>query len=124
MLCSDHIALVKAFEGYRGAKRGGHERDFCWENFLSPLTLKMMEDMRNQFLDLLSDIGFVDKSRGPNVSAKKPFLNNLKAADLFFSSGIQSVQPRYGDGKRGSVCGAVPKRCAVQKKREAHCLLH
>nr|VDC89192.1 unnamed protein product [Brassica oleracea] len=65
--CSDHIALVKAFEGYRDAKRGGHERDFCWENFLSPLTLKMMEDMRNQFLDLLSDIGFVDKSRGPNV---------------------------------------------------------
>ncbi|KAF8091347.1 hypothetical protein N665_0447s0007 [Sinapis alba] len=65
--CSDHIALVKAFEGYRDAKRGGNERDFCWENFLSPLTLKMMEDMRNQFLDLLSDIGFVDKSRGPNA---------------------------------------------------------
>ncbi|CAA7020316.1 unnamed protein product [Microthlaspi erraticum] len=65
--CSDHIALVKAFEGYRDAKRGGNERDFCWENFLSPVTLKMMEDMRNQFLDLLSDIGFVDKSRGPNA---------------------------------------------------------
>ncbi|ESQ52215.1 hypothetical protein EUTSA_v10016179mg [Eutrema salsugineum] len=64
--CSDHIALVKAFEGYRDAKRGGNERDFCWHNFLSPVTLKMMEDMRNQFLDLLSDIGFVDKSRGPN----------------------------------------------------------
>lgn len=28
----------------------------------------MMEDMRNQFLDLLSDIGFADKSRGVNVS--------------------------------------------------------
>lgn len=28
----------------------------------------MMEDMRNQFLDLLSDIGFVDKSKGDNVS--------------------------------------------------------
>lgn len=28
----------------------------------------MMEDMRNQFLNLLSDIGFVDKSRGANVS--------------------------------------------------------
>lgn len=26
-----------------------------------------MEDMRSQFLDLLSDIGFVDKSKGPSV---------------------------------------------------------
>ncbi|RVW27008.1 DExH-box ATP-dependent RNA helicase DExH1 [Vitis vinifera] len=38
-------------------------KDFCWENFLSPITLQMMDDMRNQFLDLLSDIGFVDKSK-------------------------------------------------------------
>lgn len=75
MLCSDHIALVKAFEGYRDAKHGGNERYFCWENFLSPVTLKMMEDMRNQFLDLLSDIGFVDKSRGANVRTSPYHLN-------------------------------------------------
>lgn len=31
-------------------------------------TLKMIGDMRLQFLDLLSDIGFVDKSKGANVS--------------------------------------------------------
>ncbi|KAA3464041.1 ATP-dependent RNA helicase DHX36 isoform X2 [Gossypium australe] len=65
--CSDHIALVKAFEGYKDAKRNGRERAFCWENFLSPVTLQMMEDMRIQFIDLLSDIGFVDKSRGASV---------------------------------------------------------
>lgn len=67
--CSDHIALVKAFEGYKDAKRNGRERAFCWENFLSPVTLQMMEDMRNQFIDLLSGIGFVDKSRGASVSS-------------------------------------------------------
>ncbi|KAK2968936.1 hypothetical protein RJ640_003623 [Escallonia rubra] len=66
--CSDHIALLKAFEGWKQAKRRGKERAFCWENFLSPLTMQMMEDMKNQFLDLLSDIGFVDKSRGANSS--------------------------------------------------------
>ncbi|KAG6640687.1 hypothetical protein CIPAW_09G021500 [Carya illinoinensis] len=65
--CSDHIALLKAFEGWKDAKRKGKERAFCWANFLSPVTLQMMEDMRMQFLDLLSDIGFVDKSRGPNA---------------------------------------------------------
>ncbi|XP_031279106.1 DExH-box ATP-dependent RNA helicase DExH1 isoform X2 [Pistacia vera] len=65
--CSDHIALLKAFEGYKDAKCNRRERDFCWENYLSPVTLQMMEDMRNQFLDLLSDIGFVNKSKGANA---------------------------------------------------------
>lgn len=67
-LCSDHIALLKAFEGWKDAKRSGNERSFCWENFLSAQTMKMIGDMRLQFLDLLSDIGFVDKSKGANVS--------------------------------------------------------
>ncbi|XP_042375797.1 DExH-box ATP-dependent RNA helicase DExH1-like isoform X1 [Zingiber officinale] len=62
--CSDHIALRNAFEAWKDAKHGGRERAFCWENFLSPITLQMMEDMRKQFLDLLSDIGFVDKAKG------------------------------------------------------------
>ncbi|KAL0316056.1 UNVERIFIED_CONTAM: DExH-box ATP-dependent RNA helicase DExH1 [Sesamum radiatum] len=65
--CSDHIALLKAFEGWKDAKRNRTDRTFCWENFLSPVTMQMMEDMRNQFLDLLSGIGFVDKSRGPKA---------------------------------------------------------
>lgn len=65
--CSDHIALLKAFEAWKEARRGGRERAFCWENFLSPVTLQMMEDMRKQFLDLLSDIGFVDKAKGAKV---------------------------------------------------------
>nr|XP_043610150.1 DExH-box ATP-dependent RNA helicase DExH1 isoform X2 [Erigeron canadensis] len=65
--CSDHIALLKAFEGWKEAKRSGSERSFCWENFLSMQTMKMIADMRLQFLDLLSDIGFVDKSKGANT---------------------------------------------------------
>ncbi|XP_020576741.1 DExH-box ATP-dependent RNA helicase DExH1 [Phalaenopsis equestris] len=62
--CSDHIALLKAFDTWKDAKRAKQDRAFCWENFLSPLTLQMMDDMRNQFLDLLSDIGFVNKTKG------------------------------------------------------------
>ncbi|KAK9150950.1 hypothetical protein Syun_009259 [Stephania yunnanensis] len=35
---------------------------------LTPLGMNiMMENMRNQFLDLLSDIGFVNKSKGPEM---------------------------------------------------------
>ncbi|KAK8936318.1 putative pre-mRNA-splicing factor ATP-dependent RNA helicase [Platanthera zijinensis] len=62
--CSDHIALLKAFDAWKEAKSCGRDRAFCWENFLSPITLQMIDDMRNQFLDLLSDTGFVDKAKG------------------------------------------------------------
>ncbi|XP_021769604.1 DExH-box ATP-dependent RNA helicase DExH1-like [Chenopodium quinoa] len=65
--CSDHIALLKAFEGWKEAKCSRTDRSYCWENFLSPVTLQMMDDMRKQFVDLLSDIGFVDKAKGPNA---------------------------------------------------------
>ncbi|KAI9153106.1 hypothetical protein LWI28_006003 [Acer negundo] len=84
--CSDHIALLKAFEGYKDAKRHGRERDFCWENFLSPVTLRMMEDMRNQFLDLLSDIGFVDKSKG--ASAYNQYSDDLEMVCATLCAGL------------------------------------
>ncbi|XP_059668650.1 DExH-box ATP-dependent RNA helicase DExH1 isoform X2 [Cornus florida] len=84
--CSDHIALLQAFEGWKDAKRNGKERAFCWENFLSPITLQMMEDMRNQFLDLLSDIGFVDKSRGAN--AYNQYSSDLEMVSAILCAGL------------------------------------
>ncbi|GMH22995.1 hypothetical protein Nepgr_024838 [Nepenthes gracilis] len=65
--CSDHIALLKAFRGWKDAKHKGEERAFCWQHFLSPMTLQMMDDMQKQFVDLLSDIDFIDKSKGPEA---------------------------------------------------------
>ncbi|KDP36104.1 hypothetical protein JCGZ_08748 [Jatropha curcas] len=84
--CSDHIALVKAFEGYKEAKRTRNERAFCWEKFLSPITLQMMEDMREQFLNLLSDIGFVDKSRG--ASAYNQYSHDLEMVSAILCAGL------------------------------------
>ncbi|KAJ6303912.1 hypothetical protein OIU77_017730 [Salix suchowensis] len=84
--CSDHIALVKAFEGYKEAKRNRNERAFCWENFLSPVTLRMMEDMIDQFLNLLSDIGFVDKSRG--VSAYNQYSHDMEMVSAILCAGL------------------------------------
>ncbi|XP_015577824.1 DExH-box ATP-dependent RNA helicase DExH1 isoform X2 [Ricinus communis] len=84
--CSDHIALVKAFEGYMEAKCNRNERAFCWENFLSPITLRMMEDMREQFLNLLSDIGFVDKSKG--ASAYNQYSHDLEMVSAILCAGL------------------------------------
>ncbi|XP_074264204.1 DExH-box ATP-dependent RNA helicase DExH1 isoform X2 [Silene latifolia] len=65
--CSDHIALLKAYEGWKEARHNRTDKTFCWENFLSSQSLQMIDDMRKQFVDLLSDIGFVNKAKGPQA---------------------------------------------------------
>uniref|UniRef100_A0A2N9J2C4 RNA helicase n=1 Tax=Fagus sylvatica TaxID=28930 RepID=A0A2N9J2C4_FAGSY len=84
--CSDHIALLKAFEGWKDAKRSGKDRAFCWDNFLSSVTLQMMEDMRMQFVDLLSGIGFVDKSRG--AIAYNQYSHDLEMVSAILCAGL------------------------------------
>ena len=71
-LCSDHIALLKAFEGQKDANR----------NAKNPVTLQMIEDMRMQFVNLFS-VGFVDKLMSANVSSLR--FSNFKAFDLLKS---------------------------------------
>lgn len=59
---SDHIALVRAFEGWTRARADGGVRcgwDYARRHFLSGNTLELMSDMRRQFAELLHAIGFL-----------------------------------------------------------------
>lgn len=46
-------ALLGAYDGWREAQRSHRERDFCWRHFLSASTLRMVHQMRHQFMTLL-----------------------------------------------------------------------
>ncbi|XP_057805318.1 DExH-box ATP-dependent RNA helicase DExH1 isoform X1 [Salvia miltiorrhiza] len=83
--CSDHIALLKAYEGWKDAKRNRNEKSFCWENFLSPVTMQMIEDMRFQFLDLLAGIGFVNKSQ---AKAYNQYSDDLEMVCAILCAGL------------------------------------
>lgn len=71
---SDHVMLLNAFNGWKDAKYYGYreESDYCWENFLSQSTLKMLDDMKSQFARHLHDIGFA-----PSSNSKDPAMNKL-----------------------------------------------
>ena len=68
-LCSDHMALLKTFEGQKDANR----------NEKSLVTLQMTKNMRMQFIDLFS-IGFVNKLMSANVTSLR--FSNFKVFDL------------------------------------------
>ncbi|KAJ7341234.1 hypothetical protein JRQ81_005102 [Phrynocephalus forsythii] len=58
---SDFLALLQAYKGWRLSSKQSYEAShrFCRENFLSENTLQEMARLKMQFVELLSDIGFV-----------------------------------------------------------------
>ena len=102
--CSDHVALVRAFEGWEKARRdggAGRAREYCWSHFLAPNTLEMMSEMRRQFGTLLEGIGFIPCGARSVDSASAP--HNTHAGDV----GLL----------RAVICsGMYPKLVAVQRR--------
>uniref|UniRef100_A0A3P9JZU0 Putative ATP-dependent RNA helicase DHX57 n=1 Tax=Oryzias latipes TaxID=8090 RepID=A0A3P9JZU0_ORYLA len=58
---SDHLALLQAYNGWRGAAKNSNKAGFlyCRENFLSWRVLQEIASLKRQFAELLSDIGFI-----------------------------------------------------------------
>ncbi|WCJ40101.1 DExH-box ATP-dependent RNA helicase DExH3 [Euphorbia peplus] len=59
---SDHLALVRAYDGWRDAERTQSGYEFCWKNFLSAQTMKAIDSLRKQFFSLLRDTGLINQS--------------------------------------------------------------
>ncbi|KAK4280739.1 hypothetical protein QN277_012320 [Acacia crassicarpa] len=57
---SDHVALVRAYEGWSNAEAQKAGYEYCWRNFLSSQTFRAIDSLRKQFFYLLKDIGLVD----------------------------------------------------------------
>ncbi|KAH9602084.1 hypothetical protein KSS87_013738 [Heliosperma pusillum] len=60
---SDHLALVRAYEGWKDAEKRQSGHEYCWTNFLSLQTLKAIDSLRRQFFSLLKDTGLVDPDK-------------------------------------------------------------
>ncbi|XP_033733730.1 putative ATP-dependent RNA helicase DHX57 isoform X2 [Pecten maximus] len=58
---SDHLTMVKAYQGWIDARKKSQyaEYNYCHDNFLSHRSLEMLASMKRQFVELLSDIGFL-----------------------------------------------------------------
>ncbi|XP_027125922.2 DExH-box ATP-dependent RNA helicase DExH3 isoform X2 [Coffea arabica] len=87
---SDHLALVRAFEGWKEAEKEQSGYEYCWRNFLSAQTLKAIDSLRKQFFHLLKDIGLVDDIESCNQwSHDQHLIRAVICAGLF--PGICSI---------------------------------
>lgn len=96
---SDHITLLRAFQGWKAAQRDNTVRDFCWRNFLSPMALQMIDKMRQQFYVLLHEVGFVSAQDDAHINANAGNTNLVLAV---LCSGlypnVASVEHPHGKG--------------------------
>ncbi|KAL3510671.1 hypothetical protein ACH5RR_030072 [Cinchona calisaya] len=59
---SDHLALVRAYEGWKDAERDLAGYEYCSKNFLSAQSMKAIDSLRKEFYLLLKDTGLVDSN--------------------------------------------------------------
>ncbi|KAK9283052.1 hypothetical protein L1049_011280 [Liquidambar formosana] len=91
---SDHMALVRAFEGWKDAEREGSAYEYCWRNFLSAQTLQAIHSLRKQFSFILNDAGLLDADASTNnrLSHNQSLVRAVICSGLF--PGIASVVHR------------------------------
>ncbi|KAL5708781.1 RNA helicase [Ranunculus cassubicifolius] len=91
---SDHMALVRAYEGWKDAEREGSAYEYCWRNFLSAQTLQAIHSLRKQFNFILKDAGLLDANTSTNnsLSHNQSLVRAIICSGLF--PGIASVVHR------------------------------
>ncbi|CAI8607078.1 unnamed protein product [Vicia faba] len=91
---SDHMALVRAYEGWKDAEREGSAYEYCWRNFLSAQTLQAIHSLRKQFSFILKEAGLVDTDASINnkLSHNQSLVRAVICSGLF--PGIASVVHR------------------------------
>ncbi|XP_047329773.1 DExH-box ATP-dependent RNA helicase DExH3-like [Impatiens glandulifera] len=98
---SDHIALVRAYEGWKVAEKERSGNEFCWRNFLSAQTLKAIDSLRKQFSYLLRDAGFID--------------NNIEACNTW-SHDEHLVRAVICSGLFPGICSVMNKEKSISLK--------
>lgn len=88
---SDHMALVRAYEGWKDAEREGSAYEYCWRNFLSLQTLQAIHSLRKQFSYILKDAGLLetDGTASNRLSHNQSLVRGVICSGLF--PGIASV---------------------------------
>lgn len=103
---SDHIAVIRAYEGWKEAEKEQAGYEYCWKNFLSAQTLKAIHSLRKQFLYLLKDAGLVDQNveNCNKWSHDEHFVRAVICAGLF--PGICSVVVSFA-AFHSTICSVV-----------------
>lgn len=85
---SDHMTLLRAFQGWQRARTDNCERSYCEKNFLSSASMEMIVGMRTQLLGQLRASGFVRARGGGDIRDLNTNSENWAAVKAALCAGI------------------------------------
>ena len=98
---SDFISICNVWKAYEAVSQTGYNsaRKFCNKNFLNHTALLEIGDMRDQFLKLLQQIGFVSSS-SPN--ALREYSSNSKSGGVIDAVVVAGLYPNIAHAEKTS----------------------
>jgi ATP-dependent RNA helicase DHX29 len=84
---SDFLTICNVWDGFRKMKSYGEGRTFAKNNYLKHSVLREIRDARFQFLDLLSNIGFLDRAALTDDGSRSRWNDDLIRASRFNDNG-------------------------------------
>ena len=116
---SDHLMMANVMMDWEQSVRDGRSRNFCWDNFLSESTLRMLDNMKRQFAEHLCNLKFLSSkdvrdSAANRNSGNEDLVRAVICAGLY--PNVASVRIR-----RNKFKGAFPvMQTATERKVDAH----
>ncbi|RZC33979.1 ATP-dependent RNA helicase DHX36, partial [Asbolus verrucosus] len=108
---SDHLLFYEALRRYEEC--GSNSRNFCWRYFLSSHTLKLLVDMKKQFMQYLCEMNFVSNSDPKSVECNKNS-QNLSLIKAIICAGL------YPNVSISKIRGKAPVWTPEMKRLNIH----
>lgn len=121
---SDHLAVVAAFDQWREAKKKGQQAAFCAKNFVSHGTMVMLDGMRKQLWNELTQKGLVSEDlQSCSLNAQHPgILRAVLLAGLYPMVGI--LLPPLPSGQKAVVQTARGEKVRIHPHSANFRLVH
>ncbi|PVD36953.1 hypothetical protein C0Q70_03946 [Pomacea canaliculata] len=117
---SDHIVLINAMKGWERSLSRGTDKNYCWQNFLSSTTLRMLKDMKKQLAELLYDLGFL-ASRNPKDGQANVHSDNIGLVKAVLCAGLY---PNVAKVNKTPRPGAPPYKMVSLHTKESKVTVH
>lgn len=111
---SDHLMIANVMMDYEEAKRS-NDGNFCWDHFLSPNTLNMLENLKRDLAAHLCELGFLESKNFKAQDVNR----NSNNEDLVRAIICSGLYPNVAEilGRKGIT---VKLRTATDKKVAIH----
>ena len=107
---SDHLMLANAISGWEDALNYDEGHHFCWDNYLSESTLRMLSNMKDQFVGQLYDAKFVNSRNVKALDSNRNSNDEALVCSIICAGLYPNVARIVNISKKGARLSTINER--------------